>query len=933
MRDLRFIVAIVATFVVAALLRVYQLDQIPPGLAYDEAWEGLDALRILEGARPVFLSGNNGREPLFAYSVAPLLAWLGPTSTAIRAAAAAWGMLTVASMALLGGALGGRGLALAAAALVAVSYWPVHMSRLGMRSVALPPLEAIGVALLLAALGATLSRAVTPAWAAPRRRRAAAAGAGFFLGLSLYTYLPGRLIALVALVALAAATLAAVRRGSQAQRRIVAETALIGATVALIVAAPLVRHYLRQPSDWLGRAGQVSIVNEIRGGADTATVLARNARLTLSGLVVRGDEQPRHNLPGRPTFDPVGALLLLLGALFLLRRLLTVAGITLVVWLALMMVPAVLSDSAPHALRMMGALPPLYLIAALGLVGLRRSIARLSTRWAAGVVAASVAFSGGLTARDYFVALPTHPRTAVEFDADLRSIARYVQRRADTTPVVVGPVEAEHPALRFLAPGVSVETFPVGALPLMPAGERGLEYVVRAGDEVRFTRIRMAYPDAEVAWPGQFSVLRIRAGAQPIVPDAQQRVGARIGPLELIGGETFPTPGGGEMPVRLVWRAAAPVEERLSAFVHLVDRTGRAWARESLEPGLGMYSTVGWRGGQIVLDERRLPLAPGIPPGEYTLRVGLTRPDGTRLPVADGGGLEYAQVAGARVEPGGRLNLWRLPLAGPEIELLAGDARVGLVGRQVERRRVTAGEPVEALLLWEGRGPAAGLRAELAVIAGQALIAREAGPVGGARPIDGWVQGEMLQELKGVRVPPTAPAGPAEVWLRVLGPAEGAVSEPVHIGQVEIVQRPRVFQAPIPRQPLGIRFGEFAELIGYDVDESGLRPGGSLPVKLYWRARGNAERNYQMFVHLVDALDQIRGQVDAPPLAGVAPTRSWVDGEILVEERNIPIVADAPVGPYRLAVGFYVADTGERVPVTEPPLGDRALFGNLAIMR
>jgi hypothetical protein len=237
------------------------------------------------------------------------------------------------------------------------------------------------------------------------------------------------------------------------------------------------------------------------------------------------------------------------------------------------------------------------------------------------------------------------------------------------------------------------------------------------------------------------------------------------------------------------------------------------------------------------------------------------------------------------------------------------------------------------LLLWEGHGPAPGLRAELAVIAGQNLIARDAGPVGGVRPIDSWIVGEMLQEVKGVRIPPTAPAGPADLWLRVLGSADTAVSEPVHIGKVEIAQRPRAFQAAPPQQPLGIRFGEFAELIGYDVDTVDLRPGGSLPVKLYWRARGSAEKNYQMFVHLVDALDQIRGQIDGPPLGGQAPTQSWVSGEILVEERTIPVTDEAPFGPYRLAVGFYVADTGERIPVTEPPLGNRALFGNLAMMR
>jgi hypothetical protein len=329
------------------------------------------------------------------------------------------------------------------------------------------------------------------------------------------------------------------------------------------------------------------------------------------------------------------------------------------------------------------------------------------------------------------------------------------------------------------------------------------------------------------------------------------------------------------------------------------------------------------------------------------LRVGLTRPSGERLAVASrvpgtgyplaggvgrGAGAEFAVVSGARIEPGGRLNLWRLPLGTrSEVDLAAGGARVHLVGHRIERGVVTGGEAAVVLLVWEGRGPAPGLRAELALLAGDTLLVREAQPVGGARPIDGWITGELLQDLRSLRVPAMAPAGTVDLWLRLLG-ADGAVSEPLRLGKLEIVQRPREFRAPSPEHPLGIRFGDFAELIGYDLGPAPLRPGGTLAVKLYWRARAPSERNYVVFVHLIDGLDRIRGQVDAEPAAGGAPTRTWAPGEVIVDERAIPIAPDAPPGPYRLAVGFYFPDSGERVPVVEPPLGDRALFGNLALL-
>src|SRR5207248_2113058 len=129
--------------------------------------------------------------------------------------------------------------------------------------------------------------------------------------------------------------------------------------------------------------------------------------------------------------------------------------------------------------------------------------------------------------------------------------------------------------------------------------------------------------------------------------------------------------------------AAEPVGERLTAFVHLVDASGRAWAQEDLEPGGGGFPTAGWRAGEVVLDDRRLPLAPGIPPGDYVLRIGLVRPDGARV---TGPGGDFATVGGVRIERGGgRVNLWRLPMTSVEQELAAGPARVRLVGDRVER--------------------------------------------------------------------------------------------------------------------------------------------------------------------------------------------------------------------------------------------------------
>ena len=104
----------------AAALRLYRLDALPPGLYHDEAYNGLDALALLHGEPrplfhevweqvtfagkvdtlphgrfPLFFVGNYGREPLFYYLLALSLAVAGARPLAIRLVAALTGVLVV----------------------------------------------------------------------------------------------------------------------------------------------------------------------------------------------------------------------------------------------------------------------------------------------------------------------------------------------------------------------------------------------------------------------------------------------------------------------------------------------------------------------------------------------------------------------------------------------------------------------------------------------------------------------------------------------------------------------------------------------------------------------------------------------------------------------------------------------------------------------
>ena len=78
----------------AVFLRVYNLASWPPGLYRDEAFNGLDALRVLAGEPAIFFTANNGREPLYITLTALSVALFGRTVLAVRLAAAVVGSLS-----------------------------------------------------------------------------------------------------------------------------------------------------------------------------------------------------------------------------------------------------------------------------------------------------------------------------------------------------------------------------------------------------------------------------------------------------------------------------------------------------------------------------------------------------------------------------------------------------------------------------------------------------------------------------------------------------------------------------------------------------------------------------------------------------------------------------------------------------------------------
>ena len=170
--------------VLAAVVRLYNLVENPPGFFADEASYGYNAYTILHTGRdefgsrlPLFFKAfGEYKLPLYTYSIAPVIALLGLSELSVRLTSGIYGILTIGAIYLLAKALFQRqAAALACAAVLAISPWHIFYSRTGLGEVIVWPFM-FTVSLWLFMLGT--------------RKPVYWLLAGVSFGLTLYAYRP-----------------------------------------------------------------------------------------------------------------------------------------------------------------------------------------------------------------------------------------------------------------------------------------------------------------------------------------------------------------------------------------------------------------------------------------------------------------------------------------------------------------------------------------------------------------------------------------------------------------------------------------------------------------------------------------------------------------------------------------------------------------------
>jgi hypothetical protein len=953
----RTITAALLILLVAAGLRLYRLPELPVGLHYDEAANGILADEIAQGNKtPIFISSYTGKETLFFYWTALWIRLLGRTTLALRLSAALIGLATIAATIwaireLLAGQRGARSIALVAGAFLATSFWHLILSRYGFRAITQPLLQALTVAALWRAL--RLSKEENKTGAGSHKERTAwilwLVLAGLFCGLTAYTYLAARAFP----IPLAAALLA-LHYTDRDHRQVRLGQSALFVVVAALILAPLAYYWLTHPGSFLTRVGQVGATN----GAEVWAGL----RACLGMFFLRGDPYVRFNIPGRPLFDPITAVLFVLGIISLFRKpnleaeparssnrhpvqrpLHYASRAFLLTYLPVMLLPSALAvgDITPSNLRAAGLLPFVYLFPALGLSTLGSALLRLwpqtPPRWATGLrswalVYIVLALMTPITAVAYFRDWASSADLYHASDGDLADVAAFLNQAdlSATTPYVAS-IHYRHPTLAFLAKdygavrwltggstavfpaqGKTLLVFPHSAAQhltwietLLPDGSRIIKGVpLSPDDKPAFYAYRVATPMEDTTAPGDTLI-----PTHPLTANL-----AHV--IQVLGYDVVGQPRSGEsLEVAIWWRVRnLPNAGDYGPVARLTDHWGFTWG----ETQPFHYPSEQWTPGELVIDRLSIPVAPGTPPGDYVVRFSLySASANSSLPVLS----EAGRYAGIAV---------RLPVhltraaAPPDPQALPIrrqlDALVDgltLLGYNLDTTTALPGERIYLTLFWKAERAA---RPDLEVV----LTLNEAslyagGPVGNTYPTSEWTTGEIVLDRYALRVPRQMEAGDFPLQLAAGDPATDSGPTPIlELGTVTVAPIDRTFDIPPIAYPLTATLGSDVLLLGYDLSSESAAPGDTLTLTLFWQALAEMEEDYTVFTHLLAPDGSTTAQRDNHPVQGTYPTSLWTDGQIVTDVYELVLGSDAPLGPHRLEVGMYAAETGDRLPTGTP---------------
>ena len=365
--------------------------------------------------------------------------------------------------------------------------------------------------------------------------------------------------------------------------------------------------------------------------------------------------------------------------------------------------------------------------------------------------------------------------------------------------------------------------------------------------------------------------------------------------------------------------------------IRVHDQEGRIWG-ERMQPILaGIHPTSHWQRGQRLREWCDVEIAPGTPPGTYHLELGLYRvsPYQGLIAYSNGGSVLGPSVPLDEIHVQSRQTPLPTDAVGAQQPLhVRWGSEIDLLGQNASASSVQAGGVVPLDLYYRARvdlEPGHIARFSLVNHAGSVVWTTDE-PLVALPPGTVWHADEVLKGQYALFVPPHIASGRYRITVQAVS-AEGkglAAHRPrwnplpgarTTLADVDVEARTYETDLPPISHPMHVTLGEWGELLGYDLTQDILAPGDTLAFTLYWRAGRPVAETYKVFVHVLGADGHMGTQSDSMPANWSRPTYTWAPGEPIVDAHQIPLPTEITPGAYRIVVGLYDKQTGQRVPL------------------
>ena len=801
------IILFVLLIVIAVVLRVVLLAQVPPGMQHDEVFDARFATYILNGARPVFIDENTGVPPLFMYLVAGAFALFGRDFLVLRMTSVSIGILGLVVSYLFLRELVGRRVAMLTLAGLAMSFWHLFDSRVGIEPIIVPLMTGLSFYLF---------------WQAFRRGSIIWYGlAGAVMGLAQYGHRTGPLIPLTvgifALCLLASRHHLTDSEGRPIPRFHALAKLLLMFAVAGFVATPLIIHMAGNAGDSMLRIRQLS--------QDVTSLFAGDPQPVLEDILgvagmfgIRGDPEWRYNVAGRPIFDPITGFLFWAGVIVSLSRIRQPAYLFLLLWLPINLTMAAITSPSPASTRALGSIAPIYAMPAIALVAgwdwlAAKQMARGKIALA-GLAGLLLMGNAVWTVWDYFFVWPSNAVVRAIYRADLALAAQFLD--ASDPEGVVG-ISAQFAAdldqqafdyiLRDKRPIKWFDGRLVVVIPAQPAGEAATylfpatdpatpfthRFLTDAGAEVE----RIAYPTGETA----LTVYRLTAEqVSALREDTQSSPGRELNinlgnEIDLIGYDlSTEVRAGDPIDLTVYWRVRRGGRGELSYafFAHVIDERGFRWTQDDPTG----FPPSSWWADDLVVQVFHLTMPADAPPGFYHIDLGFYEQNsGNRLAEVNADGSEGTNVI--RLQPF-VVTASQHPAGDIAIDIAERvDARFGnrlqLLGYDISDRVLNLEDRVELALTWQAlEDNALDVEIELTLIDedGRPLPPIRRRLVDGAYPLNRWTEGQVVRDRFYLAHTTDIPRSIYDLFIAVQDAESGAyLPAPggevrVHLGQV-----------------------------------------------------------------------------------------------------------------------------------------------------